>query len=578
VLRLSLPCSLLIAFFLCTPSASGAPSAAIDTVRTVNPRIQVREQPTSHRLLFRITRVERDMAPTEEAPFRKPGGDWMFLDAVLNGEEGAVFSVGVRPRGSASGTSPMQWGEVIVAVPSPDAGRRFVAAFARAFEVKDPPARKGSPVVPVRLNSVVLGQDVERAADGSFGDKGPWTATKWFVEMGEVSGEVYFNYDLTGLRGEFTEKEPQEANALLEAWALAVRDGRPLGPSPEGVPALTRSGPTFEPVRKVAERYASIHGVLPSGDEFIISEKLEPRGELVRIVALDAKRTRNMMRLDGRLLMLRCTQEAPAQCLAVETVPKQGNDVIPSDPKRYWWWDERRPKRAPLGAEILGKNASIPPNPLSPDGRYIAVQAPSRKDGPTYPQSLYILDRQSGRSVLIGGTDKGFEIMGWERAGKGWKVLLRSGYPFGTNATASQDKFTADAATGTTTATPERQDREYTDSPDGRLRWSIEPERGLAITELASGQTRVLPLEPELLKHLANAPPRWRDAALRWASPRYLAIRFQRFSLVDVQHMKRSFPFPPGPNGAGAFSHDFTTALMGNEEGMHLARIRLPPQ
>ena len=213
-----------LALFGCRKEERGVPPARASTAAERPTSAVTEEWP---HLTLRITKVHRSRSPSHTPPFHQPGGDWTYFDAVLVSDPVATVTVGVtngRIAGKALGSSKA------VLVPSnAEAGRRFVAAFARAFRVPEPrpPRPERATLKPLLLDSAVLGTNLGRDAGGSFSGRGSWQATKWFFDQAGTESEVFFNYSLDEGLAEFAEKDEEYNKDVAAALALVLRDGTP---------------------------------------------------------------------------------------------------------------------------------------------------------------------------------------------------------------------------------------------------------------------------------------------------------------------------------------------------------------
>src|SRR5262249_52084224 len=119
---------------------------------------------------------------------------------------------------------------------------------------------------PLSIRTAILGHNMHREKQGGFsGEAGSWVATKWFPEHDGESGEVYFNYDLSGRKGEFSEKDAEYADPLVALLASALRDGPRPERTPENDPNLTRIGPKIGQSRKLLPRLSAHYSFTPNG-------------------------------------------------------------------------------------------------------------------------------------------------------------------------------------------------------------------------------------------------------------------------------------------------------------------------
>jgi hypothetical protein len=183
----------------------------------VEPRLaDTREGPN---LPFSIGTVYAHQEPTQSPPWHVEGGDWTFLDATLPGSPAVPFTVGVEM--ARPGASSMGFGKGIITVPDREAGARFLARFGAAFKTAPPPPRRATPLQATPFSIAVLGTSMKPIRGGSE----TWSATKWFLQDEDLEAEVFFNYDLDGKVGEFSEKDEDYRTALLATLAIHLRDG-----------------------------------------------------------------------------------------------------------------------------------------------------------------------------------------------------------------------------------------------------------------------------------------------------------------------------------------------------------------
>ena len=175
-------------------------------------------------LAFTVTAVHEGEQPSDEPPWHEPGGDWTFLDAATAG--GVPFVVGLHEERRLHGDIDMVLFAARLGVLSREDGARFVGEYAHAFGVAVPPPGVQRPIGVLTVSSVVLGEHVGRGANG-FAGAGPWVASKWTSERGDDSAEVFFNYDLDGNVGEFSQKDADYDETLVAHLAAALRDGAP---------------------------------------------------------------------------------------------------------------------------------------------------------------------------------------------------------------------------------------------------------------------------------------------------------------------------------------------------------------
>lgn len=179
------------------------------------------------RVTFRITRVHAGRTPTESPPFHAPGGSWTFFDAETS--DGCVFGFGYddpQSVGGAGAPGGLTFGNVMLTVPDPAAGKRLVRTFGRVFKGEIPPEVPARPLRPRPFRAAFLARGARRSPGGGFsGRGGGWTATKLFLQRGDREAEVFFNFDLGQKKGEFAEKDDAYATPMVAWLAAELRDG-----------------------------------------------------------------------------------------------------------------------------------------------------------------------------------------------------------------------------------------------------------------------------------------------------------------------------------------------------------------
>jgi hypothetical protein len=312
-------------------------------------------------LPFEILTVHEGRSPAKEPPFHIEGGDWLFLDCRAGDEEPAPFTVGVLTRGEDD--RPLVWGKAWLAVADREAGVRLVRLLADAFfEDEPPPAEPQRPLEPLLVRTANL-DDLRRHL-GDAGKQPPdaWSSTKWFLELGRFSAEVYFNYTLGLMRGEFAEKDPDYREDLLGVLAAALRDGRRPPRTPQTDPNLTASGPRVAEVRAVLDRRSSHHVFTPGGRLLVYQDG----NALLAVLPASPDSAVELTRFEHPLWDVVPVDDVPT-LLVVEDVPEEPGRMSSEDPLRIWWvggGGEKRLLRGPERWLGLGGEARLPRPPL----------------------------------------------------------------------------------------------------------------------------------------------------------------------------------------------------------------------
>ncbi len=162
---------------------------------------------------FAITKVYEAQQPTPAG--HADGGTWQFFDAQTS--DGAPFTFGFFAK-PAQGDFPMSFGDASLSTPD---RARLVASLAKGLRVAKPTATKGKGT-PLKMRLVVLGRGGAKRAGGGYGDGGKFVTTKLFVESGGKQAEVFFNFDVAGKTGEFSEKDASYDKLLISIMGTAL--------------------------------------------------------------------------------------------------------------------------------------------------------------------------------------------------------------------------------------------------------------------------------------------------------------------------------------------------------------------
>lgn len=512
-------------------------------------------------LAFTITRIYRKQHPTKTAPFHEDGGAWVYFDAMLVSDPKVTFTVGAQ---SAKGDQIVAFGDAVIVTPNREAGRGFVAAFAKAFDVTNPVEAGPGTLAPLQLATAVLGTEINRQRSG-FGGRGTWTATKWFPALGGIESEIFFNYDLVGKRGEFSAKDADYNADVLAVFATALRDGLPPPRTSENDPTVATSGPTFADLKPVGTGGVQVEHL---GSTAMIFKERRKDGDALVSLDFATGKTTDLAHVARSLDQVICLDWKAPRCLLRETMPEDPSETSSEDPSRYWFLE-----RGELIAILPGLTGKyqLADAPLSPDGRYVALRLwTKRKSGNGASASITIFDRKTGKTQQVRDGDHSLELIGWA-VGRAMAEVER-GFPFDP----PEERAALELELGTGRLTPAKRElrSKFGDlpnprSPDGRRAFRIEGTK-LVVTDVASKKSRTLEFQP--------ADHRWVETdSFAWVSPRYLTFHANRMTLVDTDTMQLSFPQPEGDRSLVQFSDDFQRVLVVDVEGaMQLGRVVLP--
>ncbi len=325
-------------------------------------------------LPFEILKVYRDQRPTDAPPWHAGEGDWTFFDCLTTTPSSAHFTIGVHTK-TVDG-HPFEWGEATLNLTDRNEGTRLLDCLSAAFKQKPPPDRTRQPLEAWKFATTVLGEGMKRSPEGGFsGHGGGWSATKWFLQRDGFEAEVFFNYDLTEMKGEFSEKDPDYREDLLSVMAIVLRDG----PRPERTPAtdpnLTDIGPKFGNGRLIATNVQDFR-FSPSGERIVFSEGSQGGSTSVYCLApSDPNPAIEVAHVENHIYQFNVLDGDANRLLIVEVVPKEKGRWTSENSKRLWWIDRTKNEMRQLTGPWDDKSLSLADKPVSPDGRFVIIES-----------------------------------------------------------------------------------------------------------------------------------------------------------------------------------------------------------
>ena len=482
--------------------------------------------PAEPRLTFVIDQVYEREQPAEQAPYHAPGGDWTFFDAHL--ESGARFGFGwtYGPPGERSA-----FGKALWTVPNPSSGAELVTVFARVFGGKLPATEPSRPLAPQPFALVALAGASARDEHGSFSGVGTWTASKLFLQRPGIEAEVFFNYDLVGKSGEFTEKDDGYANHLLAFMARELRDG-PLAPqTPDNDPRISLIGPKLGALRPLGPPGATFRGFAARGTRVIYSVVEGPGTRIMSAPCDGLMEEQELISLERGFGSLACTETGDV-CL-VEQIPQRDTDSWSSADPHDFFWVQKAPKRIVKLSGPWGRSASPTKVALSPDGKFSALEylVENPREMPSH-SVLYFVDADDpSRSASYSQPPNRLDVVGWQGAAEALRAIVRDKPRRGE----FQHFWLVDPRSGAATQLAESPISEDPAlSPDGKHRYSSNNDEELVITAVATGVTRKFPVAPRERYNFDGSEPRWYGS-------RYLQFSPERIGFIDIDSLKLSF-------------------------------------
>jgi hypothetical protein len=518
---------------------------------------------TTPHVSFAIDAVYQRQRPMDAAPWHGPGGEWTFFDAHT--ADGARFGFGWTQKASSDA---LAFGKALWTVPDPNMGAQLIGNFSRAFEAKVPPPAPQQALHPQPFSLAVLGDNVGRD-DSGFTGAGSWHATKLFLQRPGLEAELFFNFDLTDLHGEFAEKDGEYADDLMQFMARELRDG-PLAPqTPENDARISLVGPKLDDFHFVAPAGATFRAFEANGTRLVYSVEDGAGTKLISMALEGPADEVELLRLEHELGAFACAANDDP-CL-VEGVHHPDPHVFSlSDPTAMMLLQRAAKRVVPLSGP-WGERGSAAEAAVSPDGKQLAVTSSrDRAQGKgSYRVVHFVSVDAPQHNVTFAHGEDWLNVVGWLGQGAELRAVVQAGLSY------DEDDpprwFLVAPATATFTELPAKAAGipDPTLSPDGKHRYACNKDEEILITELATGTVKRFPVVPRERHALTDG------CELTWRGSRFLEFAPERTAFIDVESLKLSFPFADGAEESGAIEYDqaFKWAAFSVDSRLGVARI-----
>ena len=519
---------------------------------------------------LRIVKAHENQKALDQSPWFASGGDWTFLECEVAREPGVRVLIGTRMRGAPKGDVPISWGESMITVADAAAGARFVEAFAKAFHQTPPPSHGQSPTLKIKMQTAVLGTGLIRDPHGGFRDgrNGTWVATKWFLQDETAETEVFFNYSTAEKRAEFSEKDEEYREDLVQQLVVGLRDGPLPERTPENDPSLTAVGPTVSGWIKVASSNETCQFSHDSRTLLITETGPGQNSQLfIASVAEPAKRTRLAEFAGSAFVQENISTAQGTTLLATEMLRREARTISSLDPQKLWLVDARGKREVNVPPGVT--NWFVAKGCLSPDARFVALGSWETQPDQKRARVIHLADLQTGKWQRIGLPATLLELVGW--TGQKPTGLVLTG--LAARKGEVRRAYSLDPTTGHLTPLDEVP-REFAPgrilSPNGKQFVEVIGNERLVITDANTGQQR------EFVFHPYDRHDVYPDS-VQWASDHYLFFQGARTSLIDTETLKMNYPMAKESGIESAeFSPDFKLALGSKADGCYLGHVVLP--
>jgi len=522
-------------------------------------------------LALKIAGIHERQKPIDQSPWHADGGDWTFLECELSKEPAAKILVGTRTRSSEKGDIPLSWGEARLAVSNATAGARFIEAFAKAFHLQPPLSHGNKPVGFVKINTAVLGNRLVRDPAGGFKDgrRGTWTATKWFLQDGTSEAEVFFNYSVFEKRAEFSEKDEEYREDLIQQLVVGLRDGPLPERTVENDPNLTLVGPKIVNWTRIADSSETCQ-FGPDGETIaIMASEAGSHSKIFLAPTARPSERKLLAEFEGATVVQEFLPlDQGVTLFAMESIRKDPKAFSTSDPQKLWLVSAQGKRQIIIPGNVTNWFATK--GCISPDGSFVALHSWQTQPNKKRSRIVHLGNLRSSEWRKIEMPDTVLELVGW--SGKGTAGVVLTGMSFGKNEV--RKPYSLKPATGQLSPlesipTQFIPGREL--APDGKHSMEVMGKERLLIADLTTGQHR------EFVFHAYDRRSVFPDS-IHWVSDRYLVFQAVRTALINADTLKMNFVTEKESGISSVeFSPGFKSALGVKEDGHYLGLVQSAP-
>jgi len=521
-------------------------------------------------LRLKIIKVHEKQSFIEKAPWHAPGGDWTFLECAVGKNPSSKVLIGTRSRGSTKGNLPISWGEGMIAVTDNNAGIAFIEAFSKTFHQPASPRYGTNPPGYIKVNAAVFGVNQVRGSKGGFRDgrKGTWTASKWFLQSENAEAEVFFNYSTSEKRAEFSEKDEEYREELIEQLVIGLRDGPLPERTPDNDRTLTLIGPHVVAWAQIAGTNETAQ-FTPIGDRIVITMFDEEKGAKLYLASIQRPQERQKLAdFEGSVLLHDFLfGERGLTIFLAETIRKDREILSTADPQRLWLVNAQDKRQVTVPAEITNWFAGK--GSISPDGKFLALHSWRRQGNKQNSRVIHVGDLQSGRWRTAEAAGTVLELVGW--TGEKPKGIVLTGNSFAEKEVRKPNSLDPESAQLTPLeTTPLELNPARTRSPTHKRAPEVLSKEKLRLTQLPNGQKREFTFDSRDRRNV-------RRDSIRWASDRYLVFQGTHTALIDSDTLKMNYPLNKDSGFSSVeFSPDFKWALGTKQDGQYMGKVELP--
>lgn len=517
-------------------------------------------------LALKIIKVHEKRKPLDQAPWHIEDGDWTFLECEFKSSSSIL--IGMKTGSKLDDNIPISWGEARLALSNPAHGPYFIEAFAEAFHQKAPPRHGEKPPGFITIQTAQLGSNLVRdTVSGGFreGRRGGWTATKWFLQDEIAETEVFFNYSIAEKRAEFSEKDPEYRETLVQQLVKALRDGPFPARTLENDPSLTFSGPKVTNWTRIANSNEVCQFSPDARHLMIITSEGGQKNKLFIAQVSNAANRTLLAQFDGSVSIQEILPvDHQSTLLVTERISNNPRLISSADPQKLWLVDAEGKREVPAPPGITSWYAAK--GALSPDGRFVVLHSWLKKTAGKNSRVIHVtpVNDINWKTIELPGVT--LELVGWTSE-KPTAIVLTG---MGNLRTEIRKAYALNPETGVLSELdliPFQFETRLITSPGEKRTMEVIEKEKIIVSDLSTGKKREFTFHPYDRRDLYYT-------SVKWVNDRYLVFHGLRTALIDTDTLKMNYPASQESQiRLVDFSSDFHFALGYKDDGKYLGRV-----
>src|SRR6266568_6601500 len=212
-----------------------------------------------------------------------------------------------------------------------------------------------------------------------------------------------FSYSVSDKRAEFSEKDEDYREALLEQLVIGLRDGPLPERTPENDPTLTLNGPRVVDWKRIADTNETAQ-FIPGSDSILITATGPPKKLSLAAIARPIER-KSLAEFEGSVLVHGFLSGKQGLMLFLaETIRKDPKTLSSADPQRLWLVDMQGKRQVTVPASTT--NWFVGKGSISPDGQFLALHSWRKQPKQQNTRVIHLGDLQNAtwQTVELAGT------------------------------------------------------------------------------------------------------------------------------------------------------------------------------